>query len=431
MRFDSPLLHCCQAWLAGVILLTVHNVHAGDRRHVTEPVLPGKVCATLSPPAAPLQRFLDRCPRGEALRLTAGRYLSGPLHIPTGVTLWLDKGAVLAASTVPADYDRGEGRCGTLDKQGNGCRPFIRFEGTRGGGIVGDGTIDGQGGQKMSGRNETGWQLARRAQRTGLRQNVPRLIEINHASDITLYRIRPRNASGFHVVIKQSSGVTLWGLRIDTPASARNTDGIDPISSTDVTVTHCFIRTGDDNIAIKAGKDGPARHISILNNHLYAGHGMSIGSETQGSIRDVRVKNMTLDGTTSGLRIKSDISHGGQVTHIHYQNICLRGNRRPVDIDTRYNANASGIHMPVYQDIRLQQVHGEDGTLVIKGYNPQHPAIVRLDGVVFAPGARWQTENTHITVGHNGVFPLPPGSLSSAPVPALPCHWIPFPDTAE
>lgn len=431
--YHSPaLLRVSRFFLmsALLMLLLCHTTLAADRRHVTEPALPGAICATLSPPADNLQTALNHCQRGNTVRLAAGYYPSGPLRIPDGVSLWLEKGAILAASRNPQVYDRGQQRCGTLDAQGEGCRPFILITGT-GSSVAGDGIIDGQGGQTMTGSNETWWALARRAQTTGLKQNVPRLIEADHARDITLYRVHLRNAPGFHLVIKQSTGVTVWGITIDTPASARNTDGIDPISSSDVTVAHSFIRTGDDNIAIKAGSGGPARYLSLLSNHLYAGHGMSVGSETRGDVSDVLIKDLTLDGTTSGLRIKSDPSRGGRVERVDYQNICLRHNRRPVDIDTRYDIHARGEHIPVYQAIRLQQVSGEEGKLVIKGYDALHPVSVSLDGVRFSAGAQWQVENAHILIGHGGVSPAPPGMPASPSAQTPQCNWIPFPETGR
>lgn len=81
-------------------------------------------------------------------------------------------------------------------------------------------------------------------------------------------------------MLNKVQGITVWGIVIDTPADARNTDGIDPGAATDVTIAKSVIRAGDDNIAIKAGNSGPTRFISILDNHFYSGHGMSIGSET-------------------------------------------------------------------------------------------------------------------------------------------------------
>ena len=84
------------------------------------------------------------------------------------------------------------------------------------------------------------------------------------------------------------NGFTVWGIRIDTPKTARNTDGIDPSASKNITVTQSYIRTGDDNIAIKGG-DGPVTNMTVIHNHFFSGHGMSIGSETKAGVSALRV----------------------------------------------------------------------------------------------------------------------------------------------
>jgi polygalacturonase len=382
-------------------------VRADDRRIVSQPALPAAICATLHPEegggddGARIQRALDRCTAGQAVRLVAGRYVSGPLLLPSGVTLWLDRSALLAASTNPADFDRGSGQCGAIDDRGNACRALITINGASGSRIVGDGTIDGQGGAQMTGREESWWQLARRAQRDNGKQNVPRLIEIDRSRDITLYRVRLRNAPGFHVAVDRVQGFTAWGVVIDTPADARNTDGIDPSASEDVTITHCFIRTGDDNIAIKAGH-GASRHLSIIDNHFFSGHGMSIGSETLSGVSDVLVRNLTLDGTTWGLRIKSAPDRGGLVENVRYENVCLRGNRWPLSLTTDYEHGEAGGAIPLYRDIVLRNVSGSGGTVQIHGLDDAHRLQVELDGVRFAGGTQWDVVNADIRQGADG-----------------------------
>ncbi|MDR6102000.1 polygalacturonase [Agrobacterium larrymoorei] len=445
--------YCLAVGLALVVTSPAYAAVSGDRRTVSEPTLSTQLCATLSPqPAAQsasaqqewdtqrLQAAIDACPEGQAVKLSAGtaggRFVSGPLTIRSGVTLWLDRGVVLAAVADPHAYDRGNGTCGTIDTKGQGCRPFILFEKTQRAALVGDGLIDGQGGALMAGSNETWWQLARRAQSQGGKQNNPRLIQVDDGADIVFYRVTLRNAPTFHIMLNGVKGATLWGVRIDTPADARNTDGIDPAGSQDVTIAHSFIRGGDDNIAIKGGS-APTRYVSILDSHLYWGHGLSIGSETESGVSDILVQDVTIDGATSGLRIKSDISRGGLVSAIQYENVCLRGNRNPIDFDTRYDKQAHGSDIPVYRDILLRSVKGETGTLVLRGYDATHPISATFDGVRFDPTVSWQIENATLSVGPGGITPAPPVKVSSVPKSSAPSdkaappncagRWLDFP----
>ncbi|WP_294237292.1 glycosyl hydrolase family 28 protein [uncultured Sphingomonas sp.] len=426
------------ATILPLLMLAAVPASAQDRRVVQEPGLPDRVCTSLAPDGQDwpremrrLQSAIDHCAPGGAVRLTgAGRFVSGPLRMKSGVTLWLDRGAVLTAVPDPRAYDRGQGLCGTIAAKGNGCLPFLSFTGTRGGGIVGEGMIDGAGGAKLAGLDESWWQRARRAQREGGKQNNPRLIEATDARDLVFYRVTLHDAPNFHLVLDGVRGATIWGIRIDTPADARNTDGVDPGASQDVTIAHSFIRTGDDDIAIKAGH-GPTRYVSILDDHFYSGHGVSIGSETNAGVSDILVRDVTLDGTTSGLRIKSDASRGGLVTRVRYEGVCLRDNQRPIDFDTRYDAGAIGMAIPVYRDITLHDVSGAGGTLVLRGHDPAHPMQVTLDGVHFDRSARWQIDNALLSAGPGGVSPVPPG-LTVPPAPAAPgdcaARWMPFPD---
>jgi pectin methylesterase-like acyl-CoA thioesterase len=382
--------------LALLLLAFASEAHAQDSRIVREPVMP-PACAVLTAElAAPavrhddaprIQAALDKCGAGQALHLAASNeklaFVAGPLKLPSGVTLAIDKGVTLYASTNPMLYDRGAKTCGTLDNNGKGCVPFISADQTNGSGIMGPGAIDGQGGQKVDGQAETWWQLARRAQGEKNRQNNPRLIEVVGAKEFTLHRLLLRNAANFHVTLNRVDGFTAWGVRIDTPYDARNTDGIDPISSRNVTIAHSFIRTGDDNVAVKAGNTGPTENVSILHNHFYSGHGMSIGSETNGGLRRVLVDDLTLDGTTSGLRIKSDSSRGGQVSQISYRNVCMRDVKRPIDIDTHYDKEAAGSQIPVYTGITLEQIHSSGGgSVMVHGYDAASLVKIGLSDVV-------------------------------------------------
>ncbi len=388
-----------------LLAASAQSAHAQDTRTVTEPVIPPSCAVLVATPDVPgkddttrIQAAIDHCAPGQAVRLSANNeklsFLSGPLSLRNGVRLLIDARTTLYASTNPALYDRGNHTCGTIDKLGRGCKPFISVDNVKGSAILGEGSIDGQGGHVVDGQSESWWQLARRAQKEDAHQNVPRLIEANNSQDFTLYRITLRNSPNFHVTLNKIDGFTAWGMRIDTPATARNTDGIDPISSRNITIAHSYIRTGDDNVAIKAGKLGASENISVLHNHFYSGHGMSIGSETNGGVHRVLVDDLSMDGSTSGLRIKSDVSRGGSVDGVRYLNVCLRDVKAPIDISTRYNPGADGKLVPLYTNIGFEHVHSvTPGRVIVQGYDAQHTAQLTLQDVSVAGKADWQIEH--------------------------------------
>ncbi|EEF22443.1 hypothetical protein RCOM_1971590, partial [Ricinus communis] len=125
---------------------------------------------------------------------------------------------------------------------------------------------------------------------------------------------------------------------------------------------------------------------------------MSIGSETNGGVRRVLVDDLSMDGTTSGLRIKSDVSRGGVVDQISYRNVCLRDVKTPIDISTRYARDAQGSLVPVFTNIGFDDVHSvSPGRLVIQGYDEQRPVQARLRDVSIAGKADRKIEFARLT----------------------------------
>nr|ANJ43635.1 glycoside hydrolase family 28 [Ramulus artemis] len=382
-----------------VCLAVLQAAVAKDLRNAAEPKIPA-ACTSLSGTGKEetevIQKALTGCAKGKAVHLSSGTFISGPLTIPTGVGLWVDSAATLKASTNPKDFDQGKNTCGTLDGSGSGCKPFITIKGAKGSGIYGKGTIDGQGGQTIQGKGVSWWELARDAQTKNKKQNCPRLIQIENSQDITLYQITMKNSPNFHVSSKNTNGFTAWGVTINTPGTARNTDGIDPASSQNVTIAHCSIATGDDNVAIKAG-DGPTRHVSILNNKFGVGHGMSIGSEVNGGVSDVTVTTLTLDGTTNGLRIKSDKSRGGLVTGVTYTDVCIHNVKNPIVLDTQYSSSG-GSKIPTFKGITFNNVKVlTAGTFTFDGISDSNPVEATLNNVHIKSGSKWVATHAKIT----------------------------------
>jgi polygalacturonase len=376
-------------------------MHAQDTRNVTEPEFP-PVCSVLTakhpapggvlsdasermPDTARIQQAIDRCDSGKAVELKSSGdksvFLSGPLLLRPGVTLLIDSSTALFASRDPRDYDITPGSCGVVNEKGRGCKPFILAEGAPGSGIMGDGAIDGRGGANLLGADVTWWDLAHTAKVFDKQQSVPRMLVVRKSDAFVLYRITLRNSPNFHVGVEQTNGFTAWGVTILTPKTARNTDGIDPSSSSNVTITHCFIATGDDNVAIKSGSAGPSSHITVAHSHFYSGHGMSIGSGTSGGVSSIRVTDLSIDGADNGIRIKSDRSRGGLVRDVAYENVCMRNVPNPIVLNSMYTTFPGDL-LPLYRDITLKDVRSlTRGSLMLNGLDKEHRMGVTFDNV--------------------------------------------------
>nr|ANJ43647.1 glycoside hydrolase family 28 [Ramulus artemis] len=371
---------------------------ARDLRNVTEPKTP-QTCtylkATGGDDTAVIQKALDSCAKGKAVALASGTFFSGPINIPSGVSLLVDEGVTLKAIPNPKLFDAGLKTCGTIDNSGFGCKALITMVGAKGSGIYGKGIIDGQGGENMTGTNTTWWRLTILASRQGKFQNNPRLIQINDSTDITVYQITLTSSPFYHLTSSKTNGFTVWGIFINSSHANRNTDGIDPTGSQNVTIAHCNISTVDDNIAISA-LIAPARHISIYNNFLNHGNGLAIGSWTVFGVSDVTFSNLTLNSLTYGIYIKSDTKNGGLVSNITYDNICIYRTRYPITLDMFYY-NHTGNRTPSFKNIFLKNVRiGTTGSYILHGISDSDPIQVNMTDVHVAKGSTWSVSHAKI-----------------------------------
>lgn len=393
-----------------ILLLIVLSIgpalFAQDTRTVVEPSLP-PVCSTLdarlqtngrSLSAADeqkldterIQKAIDKCTKGHGVLLhvdgSNNAFLSGPLELKPDVTLIVDRGVTLFGSRDPALYAVSPGSCGIVSHTHGprGCNPLITVDHASNSAIMGDGTIDARGGEKMLNSQYSWWDLAEQARKGG-NQQVPRIIVADYSDNFTLYRITLKNSPNFHVVFNHGDGFTVWGLKIDTPQRlARNTDGVDPGNgSKNITITRSYIRAGDDNVAIKGGPGG-LTDMTVSHNHFYWGHGMSIGSETNGGVSRIRVTDLSLDGPDNGIRIKSNGSRGGLTQDVVYDDVCIRNSPNPITLDTAYDASGTlkGNSPPSMRNITLHNVRvSGGGKFTFNGYDHEHRIAVTLDGV--------------------------------------------------
>ena len=407
-------------------------VATGDSRTVTEPSFPA-ICATLTATltsvsddiptsvdatttnidGARIQAALTSCAgTSQAVRLstdgaTHNAYLTGPLNMPSGVTLLVDPGVVVYFSRNVQDYDlvAGTHTCGTVNSASatSSCLPLINITGVSNVGIMGFGKLDGRGGDVLlnafpsSYAGQSWWGLSAIANSGGSQQN-PRFIQVSNSTNVTLYKITLKNSPLFHVSTPGSEGVngfTAWDVKIVTPTTARNTDGIDPDNAQNVTITRSWISDGDDNVAVGASGNttGASVNISVTNNHFFAGHGESIGSYTSAGVNNILFDsnllagNSSVDSNSTGIRIKSANDRGGVVSNIQYSNSCFQNHKIEIQFTPLYNTN-TGTLTPNFKNILLQNLSFlTEGTVQFTGASNNgtvYPLTSTLDNVSFA-----------------------------------------------
>jgi len=428
---------------------------AQDTRVVTEPVVPvvcAKLEAQLSTSAGGdhqaairevdedkldterIQKAIDGCKAGQAVELAAvsgacakdvarcsaakAAFLTGPLELREGVTLLIDKDVTLFGSRDPKVYEFVDANrkpddpitCGTsrprpaalptfsmnaAARPRGGCRPLISIN-VKNAAIMGEGAIDGRGYARLIGHDYSWWEMARKAQPNDDLYFSTRLIVASHADGLILYKIHLFNSPNYHVTVGGTNGFTAWGVHLQTPTNkalvgtdneARNTDGIDPGTSQNITIAHSWIDNGDDNVAVKQG----ISHMSVIDNHFYSGHGMSIGSETVAGQSFLLVDGLTEEHTASGIRIKSNVKRGGPVHDLTYQNVCMKDVPIPIAISPYYTNQTvepfedpkyEGDKIPDYKGITLQNIHSmTPGDVLIAGLNADHVTEVLLNDV--------------------------------------------------
>jgi polygalacturonase len=431
----------------GVAVLGMGAVEAAaqDSRTVTEPVIPasctvlqaqqavvnGEPASETTLDTARMQSALTGCTSGQAVELATNgandAFLIGPITLPAGVTLLVDGGVTVFGSRNPADYQvttAGVETCGTVGTAGNGCLALITASAANAA-IMGYGVIDGRGQDKLlvGGVPSTisWWDNAGKAQLTsGGAQNNPILVSAN-AANLILYKITFRNSPMFHVKwsgnLTNKTGFTAWGVKVITPFSSRNTDGIDP-SGLNISILNSSLSDGDDDVAVSASN--PAQNITVANVNTYSGHGISIGSITKGGLTNMLVQNIVQMGTANdsngiGIRIKAQQSNGGLVQNVTFQNICSANNKIAIYLSPYYSTSA-GTSYPSLQNIIYRNIHViTEGGVTLQGYQNTagtvvNPSTITLDNVIFDTLAQKDItpapQNLAVTLGPGPVSPL-------------------------
>ncbi len=344
-----------------------------------------------------IQKALDAVPStGGMVVIPAGTWMFGStdqmtsttevLSIKSKTVLHLCAGATLKL----AEYD----------KAPNNKTIFIGCKNRNQSDII----IEGEGESSVIDGDGARWWLAKEQKETF---NPGAMIRFEQGKRFLIRNLKIQNTPGVNITISNSgkaSHATIHDVTIYEPASeigagkaSHNTDGI-AIWGPYVNIYNCNISNGDDNVVC----DSESQYIHVWNCCFGTGHGASIGSYTK-NIKHVWFDQITMDGTTAGIRLKTGTNtdgtlRGGGEEDFRFTNFTMTMVKNPFSIDCYYdkkynsnpatdkdNAREMDTTTPTYNGIILQNVKTTDTSsnyaIFLIGRPESHIKNVTLDNV--------------------------------------------------
>jgi hypothetical protein len=269
---------------------------------------------------------------GGIVNVPPGEYTVGTIQLKDNVTLNIEAGATLFLSQSKQDYF---GQDPTM----------IYAENAKNISVTGRGRLDGLAQYEY-------------VEMQGLDPEIVKEIEIAKAAGMDMRRYYRKSSAqnAYMFVINDCTGFSLsdvtiintpfWAVRVNDCnrvfvrgvyissdlEKGVNSDGIDIVSTSNVTISDCIIVTGDDSIVIKTiprngKKANPSENIAVTNCILSSSSTpLMIGTETHADIKHVVFNNCVIRNSNKGFGI--NVQDGATVSNVIFSNLTIETNRR-------------------------------------------------------------------------------------------------------
>ena len=188
-----------------------------------------------------------------------------------------------------------------------------------------------------------------------------------------------------NVIIRNTTVVNNWW--------GQNTDAADISGCRNVLFYRNVLDAGDDGICMKSGvskkREFALENVVIADCIVYHGHGgFVIGSNTDGGMRNISVKNCTFIGTDIGLRFKSARDRGGKVEKIYIDGIRMKDiATAAILFDLFYTGNGdndpSKARIPYFREFDIKNVvcDGAEDAIFVRGLSDAPIQSVSLKNI--------------------------------------------------
>ena len=292
-----------------------------------------------------VQKAIDACHEagGGSVRIPAGDFQIGTIHLKSNVTLSLDHGASLLGSQKQEDYPT-EG----LDKpREGGPRCLIYAKDAKNISIEGLGVIDGRGTHEAFPR------------RKGPR---PRLLRMDQCENVTFSGVTFKRPAFWGLHLIDCKEVHFNAITVRMRNNNYNNDGLDLDGCENVLIENCDIESGDDAICLKSSKN-PCRKIVVRNCRVASNTAaVKFGTSSRGGFIDISITNCYFHDCPMGA-IKLQLVDGGRLENIEISRIVMKNVGCPlfIRLGNRGSTFGAGGKAPVgtLKNIRISHVVAE------------------------------------------------------------------------
>lgn len=337
-----------------------------------------------------IQKAVNACRDlgGGTVVITAGEWITGPIHLYDNIHIHFEAGAIIKFSDnfsdyLPVVFTRWEGmECYNYS-------PLIYAKDCENIAITGEGVLLGSGEAwwywkklQQKAANELCY-----AQSSGIPVNEriygtveaalrPSFIQFISCRNIQLTDFTMKDGPQWMIHPVYCEQVLVRNVSV--LSKGPNTDGLNPDSCRNVLIESCHFDTGDDCIAINSGmnEDGwrvnrPCENVIIRNCTMNGGHGgIVIGSGMSGGVRNIYACDCKIQGTNQGIRLKSMRGRGGYVKDVWFENIEIQNvleEAIQINMFYKYSTVIPRTNTPAdFTDIYLKNIFGSGADTAIE-----------------------------------------------------------------
>ncbi|SEM32172.1 Polygalacturonase [bacterium A37T11] len=303
---------------------------------------------------------------GGRLVFDSGIYVTGSLYLKSGVTLHLEKGAVLAGSIQPFDYVR---------DSLIGWTSLLFAYRQHDIGISGEGMIDGR-----------GFEIANRVidyihsglisdQLKNDRPNEtmrPQNLYFRECTQVHIQGITLKDPGSWNETYDQCKNLLVENIRVDSK-SYWNNDGIDVVDCDSVVIRNSYFDAADDGICFKSHDFTKICQNVVVDNCTIrsSANGLKFGTVSRGGFKNFKVTNLHVFDTYRSAITFAAVD-GAEIENIEVDGLKAihTGNVIYLRIGDRW----SGGKKPIMKNIRISNVYAEvPASKPDSGYNYEGP----------------------------------------------------------